>query len=156
MCFSIFVMYILLLIDNGHEKFCCFWILMIEEKRFLLVQPFNVLHFFFRQFEIKHIEILLHAFLTDGFWNDHHITLKKETKGNLRYGLAIFFSNFLQERRVKEIIASFRKRSPRLDLALVFFQILLSHFLLLEDMGFNLVDSRFDLYEMLQINKTLR
>lgn len=87
----------------------------------------------------------------DGLRDDDDIVLEQEAQGDLCGGLSILCADGGQNRVGEHILAALCERTPRLDLAAVLFQVLLGDLLLLEDVGFDLIDRRLDLGEVLDV-----
>lgn len=100
-----------------------------RKQALLFVQFSDCRHIFLVQNKIKHVHIR----------NSSHI-----------------FSNLCQDRIRKEILASLSKKSPGFMLYPIFHHIFMRLFLLLEHMGFHLVDGWFYFYKIAKVNQTVR
>ena len=114
-------------------------------------QSFDGGHILGGEGEIEQVEVLLHPIFVDGLRDDDDIALEQEAQGDLCGGLSILCADGGQNRVGEHIFAALCERTPRLDLAAVLFQVLLGDLLLLEDVGFDLIDRRLNLGEVLDV-----
>ena len=130
-------------------------IIMREKQAFVFVQCPDSVHIACVQNKIKDIDVFFHTLRVGGFRDYHDIALQKETQSDLCSTYTVLLAEFAQHGICKEIFSSLGKRSPRFVLYTVFFHILVGGFLLLENMGFHLIDCWFNLNEVAQIHQSV-
>lgn len=108
------------------------------------------------QFEVKDIEVLLHAFYVGGLGNDHYTILDQKAQCGLGYRFAVFCANLPEHRIGEHTISALGKGSPGLNLGPISTQYLLGGLLLLEHVGFHLIHRGNDLAKVCQVNKAIR
>ena len=128
---------------------------MVEKQAPALIQAANLFHIFFAERKIKHIKVLLHAIFMRGFRNDNHVALNQEPKGRLGGRFAVFLSDSHQHGIGEAALFPFGKGTPGFVLHAIFFHIFMGNLLLLEHMGFHLLDGGRHLRELAEIDETV-
>lgn len=143
-------------LNEAHEPLHGLRVIMGEEQALSGVQLLDLRHLTGSQLEVKDVKILLHPILVDRLGNDHHIALQQEAQSDLGGAFAVLRTDLLQGGRIEEVVLSLGKGSPGHDLRAVLLEVLLGDFLLLEDVGFHLIDGGLDLGEVVDIQEPVR
>ena len=115
------------------------WVVMGEEEAVLLIEPFDLPHFFRREHEVKYVQILFHPVPVDGLGDDHHVFLQEEAQRRLRRSLAVRRADAGQHRIREEVAPALRKRRPRFVNDAIAPHDLVELFLLMEDVGLHFI-----------------
>ena len=128
---------------------------MREEQAVSQVQLADALHILVTQREVEHIEVLLHTLLADGLRDDNHAALDEVAQGGLCRTLVVFRTDGYQRFVAEEVVASLGKRSPRHNMCAVLLHNLLRLYLLVEHVGFHLIDHWRYLAELRQVDESV-
>src|SRR5579885_1118944 len=115
---------------------------VVEEAAGSGVQRPDRRHIFLAQIKIEDAEVLHDSFQANRFGNCYDPSLSQPAQNDLPHSFLILARNGTQHLVLKNVVFAFCKRSPGFDLHMVFLQKCLGVNLLIEWMGFHLVDSR--------------
>jgi len=92
---------------------------MIEEQANRRIQRLDGTHVLSIECETKYIEVLGHSLFSDRLWNNDDTSLNQPTQDHLRYGFPVLLCDPAERLIVEDIVLSFGKWTPRLNLDLV-------------------------------------
>lgn len=141
--------------DPGHPFDNC-RIGMGEERALFFIQRRDLVHIFFRQCEIKYVEIFHHAFVMGGFRDHDDAALNEPAQHDLSGALAVLHPDFSDRCVFEQASAAFSEGRPGFLQDIIFFHDFMGGLLLIEHMGFHLIDHRLDAGEQCEIDKSVR
>lgn len=138
-----------------NQPFHCLRVVMREKQTAAQVKLAYALHVLAVESEVEYVDVLLHALFVDRLWDDNDASLDEVSQCHLGSTFAVLVAYFNQSLVVEEIIAALGKRPPCHDVCPIFPHYLLGDDLLVEYMGFNLVDHRRYFAELCQVDETV-
>ena len=140
----------------SHKHTCRFRIVVVKEKAFACVKRGDSRHILVGEREVENLDVLSHPFDVCRFGNNYHATLDEPAQGYLCHALAVFHADFSQLHIGKKTVATLCEWSPRHDVRAEFLHDFLRFSLLVEHMGFYLIDSRNDLHVAGNVDEVVR
>ena len=89
---------------------------MIEEHRDALIERCDPGHLVVCQSKIEYVKVLSHPFLANRLGDDHNFSLNQPAKDHLGYRLVMGLAYQSEGGICEEVVSTFSKRSPGLDL----------------------------------------
>src|SRR2546430_13991831 len=112
---------------------------MVEKEALLRVQRGDGVHILPAQLKIEDVKVLSNPFPSDGLRDHNDASLYQPAQHHLCDALLVLAANGKQQLVLEQVVSTFSKGPPGLDLHAQFLQELLHLYLLMERVRFDLV-----------------